>query len=1135
MRKLRERFILATVLSYVVLALLWVFLSDHLLSTFTTIDSIHWYSTAKGVFFVLVSALALLFVLRTVPSVANDHQGHLQDVIFSGAFISRRPTWLTYSFAVLISLVMLLIRHHMGLNTDHRPLMILFMFPIILGALLGGFWPGVISTATVAIGAKLLFVPTRWSFQFTDGYDLLQWSFLIVSGLTMSVLSEILMRTRAKAENQAKLLNVAVSGTRDAIYVKDRAGRYLMINQAGADIVGKPMDEIIGQDDSFIFPEPTASHLKRLDAEIMAKGKTQTHEEQVSLLNAGTITAYVTKGPMFDDAGNVIGLFGISHDITEIKQVQTALQDRDFKLSAIVNYSPAFLSLKDTAGHYVLANPKLLRIHGLTELEILGKTDFDLYPEEIANNLSINDEIVLCTMQRHAIEEFWPVAGELRYFASTIFPVLNTSGAIQYICRISLDITDNKQKNERLQKSEARLKEANHLARIGDWSWDTVTNTHVWSEELYEIYGRDLALPPADIDEVPQYFTVKSWQQLTVVMNQGLLDGLPYECDAEVIRADGTRRWVTARGKGIHDENGQIVGLHGTVQDITERKQAEINLQISAVAFESQDSVMITDASLRILRVNKAFTEIFGYTTEEVIGETPRLLQSGTHDTDFYSDMWQKIRREGSWQGEVLNRHKNGQLLYNLVSISAVKGNDGVVTHYVGSHVDITARKAAADEILHLAFHDLLTQLPNRQLFIDRLQHAIASSARTRQIGALLLIDLDNFKALNDTLGHDVGDLLLQEVAKRLSSSVREGDTVARLGGDEFVVLLENLSEQLNEAASLAEVVAHKIQTMLNEQYQIAVHQYHATSSIGVTLFQGNMLEIAELLKQADISMYQAKKSGRNRIRFFDPKMQEAFNVRASLEIELRSALEFQQFQLHYQVQVDEFGKAIGAEALLRWNHPSRGMVPPLQFIPLAEETGLILPIGQWVIESACAQLEQWQKNPMTQHLTLSVNVSARQFSQAEFVRQLQLTLQRYTFRPKQLKLELTESLLLENVESIIISMIALESIGVLFSLDDFGTGYSSLQYLKILPLNELKIDRSFVRDIADDSNDLSIVETIVAMASSLGFDVIAEGVETEEQKRLLLNKGCKHLQGYLFGKPMPLDQFEVTLQTKAH
>jgi diguanylate cyclase (GGDEF)-like protein len=437
--------------------------------------------------------------------------------------------------------------------------------------------------------------------------------------------------------------------------------------------------------------------------------------------------------------------------------------------------------------------------------------------------------------------------------------------------------------------------------------------------------------------------------------------------------------------------------------------------------------------------------------------------------------------------------------------------------------------KQNEEEIKELAFYDHLTHLPNRRLLINRLQHALASSSRSSKQGALLFLDLDNFKTLNDTLGHDIGDLLLIQVAQRLEASVREGDTVARLGGDEFVVMLEDLSEQPFEAAAQAEYVGEKILSALNKPYLLGKHQYANTPSIGASLFN-DLLAPEELMKQADIAMYQAKQAGRNTLRFFDPKMQESINVRAALEDALHNALENGEFQLHYQVQVDSAFRPLGAEALIRWQHPERGMVSPMQFIPLAEESGLIIAIGHWVLETACSQLKMWQQEAVTRDLVLAVNVSAKQFRQIDFVKQIQDVVQRHAINPARLKLELTESLLLEDIEDIIATMDALNEIGVQFSLDDFGTGYSSLQYLKQLPLDQLKIDQSFVRDIVFDSSDKAIVRTIIVMAKSLNLDVIAEGVETEEQFQLLLNKGCVHFQGYLFGKPMPIEQFEAIL-----
>jgi len=562
-----------------------------------------------------------------------------------------------------------------------------------------------------------------------------------------------------------------------------------------------------------------------------------------------------------------------------------------------------------------------------------------------------------------------------------------------------------------------------------------------------------------------------------------------------------------------------------------EKRATESNLRIAASAFEAQEGLMITDANSVILRVNQAFCDTTGYTAEEVVGLTPRILKSGRHNESFYKAMWDSISQTGTWQGEIWDRRKNGEIYPEWLSISAVKGADGNITHYVGSHIDITERKAAEEKIQHLAFYDHLTDLPNRLLLLDRLKLALSSSSRSGHHGALLFVDLDNFKNLNDTLGHDIGDVLLRQVAHRLKTCMRESDTVVRLGGDEFVVILVDLDEQPVEAGSQAESICQKILATINKSYLLDKNTYRCTASIGVTLFRGNRQPVDELMKQADIAMYQAKKAGRNALCFFDRHMQENINTRVSLERELQNALELQQFRLYYQIQMDSAHRPLGAEALIRWQHPVRGLVTPAQFIPLAEETGLILSIGQWVMETACAQLKAWEQNELTRHLTLAVNVSAHEFRHAGFAAQVQAGIQRHGTNPELLILELTESLLQENIAETILTMNTLNSVGVQFSLDDFGTGYSSLQYLKQLPLDFLKIDRSFVSDIAVNSSDKEIMRAIIVMAQSLNLNVIAEGVETEEQKQLLMECGCFHHQGHLFGKPVPIEQFEELLK----
>ncbi|HEX5365019.1 MAG TPA: EAL domain-containing protein [Gallionella sp.] len=594
--------------------------------------------------------------------------------------------------------------------------------------------------------------------------------------------------------------------------------------------------------------------------------------------------------------------------------------------------------------------------------------------------------------------------------------------------------------------------------------------------------------------------------------------------------ADGSSRTVEVYSSPMISNNKKL--LFSIIHDISIRKQAEMDLRVVATAFESQEGILITDAHSKILRVNNSFTEITGYSADEVLGKNPRILNAGLQDAEFYRSMWDSLLKEGSWAGEVWNRRKSGEIYPEYLAITAVKNEEGVVTNYVASLADISQRKESEEKIRSLAFYDPLTRLPNRRLLLDRLQQALVSSARSSHRGALLFLDLDNFKSLNDTLGHDIGDVLLQQVAQRLASCVREGDTVARLGGDEFVVVLEDLSKQTPEAAAQTEDVCEKILANLNQPYQLGVHEYACTSSIGATLFNGYESEVENLLKQADIAMYQAKKAGRNNLRFFDPAMQSMVTAHVALEADLRRAVsEQEQFQLYYQPQVDSAGHILGVEALVRWHHPERGMVSPAEFIPLAEESGLILPLGHWVLITACGQLAGWAHSPETAHLTMAVNVSAKQFALPTFVEEVLTLVEHFRIDPARLKLEITESMLAANVDELVSKMTVLKASGINFSLDDFGTGYSSLQYLKRLPLDQLKIDQSFVRDIVEDNSDRAIVKTIIAMARSMDLDVIAEGVETEEQRNLLLHKGCSRFQGYLFCKPVPIEQFEALLK----
>jgi len=599
--------------------------------------------------------------------------------------------------------------------------------------------------------------------------------------------------------------------------------------------------------------------------------------------------------------------------------------------------------------------------------------------------------------------------------------------------------------------------------------------------------------------------------------------------EEQVQQADGPHQFEV-RKMPLFEADGERKALVVIGRDITEQRQREQELRIAAITFESQEGMLIADPAGTILRVNAAFGEQTGYAAAEVVGQKVGVLKSGRHDKTFYRAMWGSLNNEGYWQGEIWNRRKSGDVYPVWLTITAVIDHHGQLTHYVGTYSDITERKEAEERIRNLAFYDPLTGLPNRRLLLDRLHQAQAGSNRSHRYGALLFIDLDNFKTLNDTQGHLTGDMLLTEVAQRLRTCVREGDTVARLGGDEFVVLLEGLSSDPDRSATLAETAAEKIRSAINQPYLLREREHHSSPSIGISLYLGHDESSEDLLKRADLAMYQAKSAGRNTIRFFDPAMQATVETRAALESDLRHALEQQQLSLHYQIQFDSDGHVRGAEALLRWQHPERGNIAPADFIPLAEESGLILPIGQWVLEQACLQLKQWEHHPVGRTLNLAVNISARQFRQSGFVEQVRRTVEQNGVDPTRLKLELTETLVLDDVDDTVRKMSALKELGCRFSLDDFGTGYSSLAYLRRLPLDELKIDQSFVRDITIDANDDAIVRAIIAMAHSLGLATLAEGVETTAQQQFLHQHGCNAYQGFLYGRPLPLDEFEAQL-----
>lgn len=564
----------------------------------------------------------------------------------------------------------------------------------------------------------------------------------------------------------------------------------------------------------------------------------------------------------------------------------------------------------------------------------------------------------------------------------------------------------------------------------------------------------------------------------------------------------------------------------GIIHDTSELKMSEHELSLAAKVFENMsEAVIITDAENNFVSVNPAFTKMTGYTQDEILGKNPSIMSSGQHDAEFYQQMWDEIIKNGYWQGEIWNRRKNNEIYPKWLSIVAVQDSNNKIQNYIAVSSDISERKAADERIHFMAHYDALTGLPNRVLLHDRLLQAILHAKRKNTKVAILFLDLDRFKIINDTLGHSVGDLLLQAVAKRLQKCVRATDTVARIGGDEFIIVLNDLVD-----SDLVGKVAQKIMTTIAESFLIREQELHTTTSIGISLFPADGVANEELISNADVAMYRAKENGKNTYQFFTSSMNTSSYERLTVENKLRRALERQEFILHYQPQVDSgAGKIIGAEALVRWQNPEIGLVPPDMFISLAEENGLIVPIGEWVLREACRQNAEWQKLGLPK-LAVAVNLSAMQFHQKNLTDMIAEALKETGLHSDWLELEITESGIMKHGNAIS-TLNELRDMGIKLSIDDFGTGYSSLSHLKKFPLNKLKIDKSFVDDITTDQDDAAIASAIISMAKSLHLKVIAEGVENKEQLAFLQSQGCYEIQGYFFSRPLPAKDFKLFVE----
>ncbi|MDP2829414.1 MAG: EAL domain-containing protein [Sulfuricellaceae bacterium] len=802
-----------------------------------------------------------------------------------------------------------------------------------------------------------------------------------------------------------------------------------------------------------------------------------------------------------------------SESVTRIlSQEEKSSQDMDLEIGA-KHYYAGTIPVKDASGRKVgkllvlrdktqsLAEMKaILRSLSLYYLALGGAllTMFYLITTRVQRRLEkARQDIVAHGLEREAIQA-------------------------QHIIELQQESDKLLQARNELLKKEASLSRAQQIARVGNWDWDIADKRLNWSDEIYRIFGLQPQEFGATYEAFLEHVHPEDRDKVIQGVNAALAGERPYEIEHRILRPDGTELTVLERAEVTRDAAGQAIQMTGTMQDITERKQAEKDINLADQVFENSiEGIIITDAQANILRVNRAFTTITGYSEEEVLGRNPRLLQSDRHDVAFFQAMWALLVEYGYWQGEVWNRRKSGEVYPQWLSMVAIRNEQGETIHYLGVFADLSEKKQAEAHLHHLAYYDALTELPNRLLLEERMKQVLAAASNNNSLVAVLHLDLDRFKTINDTLGHPFGDKLLQAVAERLAGRIRSSDTIARFSGDEFAVVLADVGSQDN-----AKLVAGNILEAMSKPFNLEENEVFITSSIGVAFYPVDADNMDDLIRNADTAMSHAKAQGGNGYRLYGAEMNALLSQRLALENGLRHALERGEFVLHYQPQISLLNsRIIGMEALLRWQHPERGLVSPGEFIPVLEETGLIVPVGEWVLRTACAQNSAWLAAGLPP-MRVAVNLSAHQFRQSNLVDVVCLALEDSGLEPELLEMEVTESIMIQDVHTTITTLNQLHVIGIQISIDDFGTGYSSLSYLKRLPISKIKIDQSFVRDICTDPDDAAIADAVISLGHSLKMQVIAEGVETLEQLDYLRAHGCDEMQGYYFSRPLPAEAF---------
>ncbi len=847
-----------------------------------------------------------------------------------------------------------------------------------------------------------------------------------------------------------------------------------------------------------------------------------------TLLPNGHIRVIEWQGELFrQEQDQQAMLMGTVQDITDRAQIEHELRENRHKLELFIKYAPVAIAMFDKDMRYISCSRRWQEDYSLNSQDILGLSHYQVFPEIPENWKQVHQRALAGEVIRCDEDRFIRSDGSEHWERWEVRPWHIKQNVVGGIVIFSEDITDRKQAEILLAESEQRWKFAIDGSDLGLWDWNITDNTVYFSSRFKAMLGYTDAEISNQLFEWQSRVHPDDWPKVMRDVECHFAGETEFYANEHRVRCkQGHYIWIMDRGKVIEfDSDGKPLRMIGTHTDLSAIKQREQELSLNAQVFKhSLEGIMICSLDQVIVSVNKAFTDITGYSAEEAIGQKPSLIKSNSHDDNFYADMWRHIHQTGGWKGEIWNRRKNGEIYPEWLSIKTAYGDDGKPSHYFAIFSDITQRKLTEEHIIRLAHYDPLTEVPNRTLFKERAQYYLKQAHRKKQSLAVLFIDLDRFKNVNDSLGHNLGDKLLIEVADRLQSTVREDDIVSRLGGDEFALLLP---ETDSEGAAH---VAGKIIMETAKPFLIDGHDLNITPSIGIAMYPIDGEDFESLLQSSDTAMYRAKNTGRNSFQFYTADMHSHASRVLKLENALRRALEREELSLYYQPQFDIHGqRMIGCEALLRWRHPDLGMISPADFIPIAEESGQILTIGEWVLNTAARQHKLWQQAGWNDSV-MAINLSAAQFRQANFIELVERILAETQLAPGCLELELTESIMMDDPEAAIVIIAQLHQLGIKLSIDDFGTGYSSLSYLKRFNINKLKIDQSFVRDVVHDVNSESIVIAVISLAHSLGLNTIAEGVETQEQLSFLREKGCDEIQGYLLGRPMSAEQFTAFL-----